>query len=293
MAATIREKGYYHWDGRLVERKRPWFPITRTGIMLAFRKKRFKFVFAGAFVPALVFLAGVYISERLEDFKNMFRGPVEHGFLNIDPKYFMNYLTNDALLFLIIIVLVFAGAGLVADDLRHNSLQLYFSRPLRKRDYLVGKMSVVYFFALIYTLVPGLVIFIFKLIFSGSFKFFLTYPWLPLQIIAYSALVTIFLAFYALLLSATSKNNRYVMIMIFLVYIFSDVLYGILWGVFRSPYMALFSIKGNIKQAGAFIFAQKPPFAFPPLWSFVVLAAVCGLSAIVLDRKIRGVEVIK
>ncbi|MBE0711928.1 MAG: ABC transporter permease subunit, partial [Candidatus Aminicenantes bacterium] len=198
--ATIREKGYSHWDGKLAERRRPWWPITRTGIRLAFRKKAFKFVFAGAFMPSFIALVGLYISERLEDFKAIVRS--NEALININPKYFKTIFTSEGLLFLIILVLSFAGAGLIADDLKHNSLQLYFSRPLGKRDYLLGKMSVVFFFVLILTAVPGLVLFIFKMIFAGSFKFFLEYPWLPLSILGYSALLAVFFAFYVLLLSA-------------------------------------------------------------------------------------------
>jgi len=289
--ATIREKGYSHWDGKLTERRFPWWPITRTGILLAFRKKRFKFVFAGSFVPAVVFLVGLYISERLEDFKAFLQG--SDRLLNIDPNYFKTYFTNDSLLFLIVLVLGFAAAGLIADDLKHNSLQLYFSRPLRKKDYLLGKMSVIFFFVLILTAVPGLVLLIFKLIFVGSFKFFLDYPWLPLSILGYSALLTVFFAFYVLFLSSLSKNTRYVTILVFMIYIFSDILFGILSGIFHEPAMALFSIKANLQQAGAFLFGQKLPFAVPAGWSFLILAGICVLSAAVLNRKIRSVEVIK
>ena len=57
--------------------------------------------------------------------------------------------------------------------------------------------------------------------------------------------------------------------------------------------MALFSIPANLQQAGAFIFGQKLPYAFPAVWSFAVLAGICVLSAVVLNRKIRSVEVIK
>jgi ABC-type transport system involved in multi-copper enzyme maturation permease subunit len=289
--ATIREKGYSHWDGKLTERRFPWWPITRTGILLAFRKKRFKFVFAGSFVPAVVFLVGLYISERLEDFKAFLQG--SDRLLNINPNYFKTYFTNDSLLFLIVLVLGFAAAGLIADDLKHNSLQLYFSRPLRKKDYLLGKMSVIFFFVLILTAVPGLVLLIFKLIFAGSFKFFLDYPWLPLSILGYSALLTVFFAFYVLFLSSLSKNTRYVTILVFMIYIFSDILFGILSGIFHEPAMALFSIKANLQQAGAFLFGQKLPFAVPAGWSFLILAGICVLSAAVLNRKIRSVEVIK
>jgi ABC-type transport system involved in multi-copper enzyme maturation permease subunit len=289
--ATIREKGYTHWDGKLTERRFPWWPITRTGIQLAFRKKRFKFVFAGAFVPSFAFLASLYASERLEDFKAIVQS--KEALINITPKYFNAYFTLPFFLFLILLVLAFAAAGLIADDLKHNSLQLYFSRPLRKKDYLLGKMSVIFFFVLILTAVPGLVFIIFKLIFAGSFKFFLDYPWLPLSILGYSALLTVFFAFYVLLLSAWSKNTRYIMVLVFGVYLFSIILHGILQSIFKTPFVALVSILANLRQAGAFLFGQKLPFAVPAIWSFAVLAGICILSAVVLNWKTRSVEVIK
>jgi hypothetical protein len=57
--------------------------------------------------------------------------------------------------------------------------------------------------------------------------------------------------------------------------------------------MTLFSISANLQQAGAFLFGQKPPHAVPAVWSFAVLAGICALSAVVLSRKTRSVEVIK
>jgi ABC-type transport system involved in multi-copper enzyme maturation permease subunit len=287
--ATVREKGYYHWEGQLVERRFRWWPITRTGILLAFKRRGFRFLFAGAFLPGVVLLAFIYMSENLESFQAMVRS--SDRLINVTPGSFKLFLTIP--LFLWLLMLVFAGSGLVADDLKHNSLQIYFSRPLRKKDYILGKMAVVIFFILAVTLVPGLLVYIFKLIFAGSFKFFLEYPWLLLSIVGFSAFLAVFFAFYTLLLSGLSKNSRYVMILVFMVYLFSHILYGILQSIFRTPYMALFSIRENIDQVGALVFAQKPAHPVPVLWSCLVLAGICGLSVIVLHRRIRGVEVIR
>jgi ABC-type transport system involved in multi-copper enzyme maturation permease subunit len=289
--ATIRDKGYSHWDGTLRESRFPWWPITRTGILLSFRKKQFKFFFAVSFIPAIAFLVGIYISERLEDFKFMFKGAEK--FITINPAYFKTYFTSDFLLFMMVMILVFAGAGLIADDLKHNALQLYFSRPLGKKDYILGKAAVVFFFILLLTLVPGLLFVIFKLIFAGSFRFLAEYPWLLLSIAGYSVLLTLFFASYTLLLSALSKNRRYVTILIFAIYLFSDILFGILFSIFRSPYVALFSLKGNLQQVGAMIFGQKLPFAFPGYLSFLVLAGICAASAAVLWRRLRSVEEVR
>jgi ABC-type transport system involved in multi-copper enzyme maturation permease subunit len=289
--ATIREKGYTHWDGQLTDRRLPWWPIARTGIQLAFKKKAFRFFFAGAFLPAFFALGGLYVSERLEDFKAIVKS--NQTLLRIDPNYFRTFLTSSSFLFLLLLVLVFAAAGLIADDLKHSSLQLYFSRPIGKKDYLVGKMSVITFFVLVLTALPWLLLVIFKLIFAGNFKFLAQYPWLPLSILGYAVLLAAFFAFFILLLSASSRNTRYVTILVFTIYIFSDVLSGILRSIFKIPAMSLFSIRANLQQAGALFFGQKLPHDVPAVWSLAVLAAICALSAIVLARKIRSVEVIK
>lgn len=288
---TIKEKGYTHWDGELKDGRFPWWPITRFGIKLTFKKKFFKFFFFMTLVPAVVYLVGIYISERLEDFNFMIRESIE--FLQINPAYFKSYFTNEGLLFMIVIVLVFAGAGLISDDLKYNSLQLYFSRPLKKRDYFIGKAAVIVFFLFIVTLIPGLVFIIMKLVFSGSFKFFASYPWLILSVIAYSILVTAFFAFYSLFLSSIGKNRRYVAILIFGLYFFSDIIYEIFYGIFKSPYFSLFSLKINLQQVGAVIFNQKTQYAVSWVYSLLIIIGICILAALVLKKKIRGVEIVK
>lgn len=288
---TVKEKGYAHWTGELEEKRFPWLPITRFGIRSTFKKKFFKFFFFASLVPALVFLVGIYISERLEDFRFMIKGPDQ--ILNIDPTYFNIYFTGGFLLFMMVMILIFCGAGLVSDDLKHNSLQLYFSRPLKKSHYFVGKASVVFFFLFMLTLVPGLVFIIMKLIFSGSFKFISSYPLLPFSVIGYSLIVTGFFSLYTLLLSSLSKNRRYVAILIFSVYIFSDILFGIFYGIFRNQYFALLSIKANLQQLGAFMFDQKLPYSPPWFYSLMIIMSISFLAAIYLKRKVRGVEIIK
>ena len=287
----IRDRGYFHWDGAFVDRRWPWWPITRQGLRLAFKMKLFKFFFASSILPAVVFLAGVYISERLEDFKAMVQA--RSSLLTVNPAFFKTYYSIDFLLLMIVLLMLFSGAGLIADDAKHNALQLYFSRPIRKRDYFTGKAGVLWFFLLLLTLVPGLLFIVFKLIFSGSFDLLRSYPWLPLSVLAESLVLTVFFSMYTLLLSSLSSNRRYVSIMIFGVYIFSDILFGIFYSLVHSPYVALVSIKVNIQQVAAFFFRQKPTYAVSWIYSMLILAAITVLSVFVLNRRIKGVTVIR
>jgi len=288
---TIKERGYTHWDGELRDGRFPWWPITRMGIKLTFKRRFFKLFFGLTLMPALVWLVGIYISERLEDFKFMMEG--ETDFLNVNPLYFKTYFTNEFLLFMVVMIMVFSGAGLISDDLRHNALQLYFARPLKKRDYLTGKAAVIFFFLLILTLVPGVVFILFKMIFAGNFQFFVSYPWLILSVVAYSLLLTTFFAFYTLLMSSVGKNRRYVSILIFGVYFFSDIFSAIFREIFRSQYFFLLSIKTNLQQIGAVLFRQRTPFNIPWFYSLLVIVAICLFAAYLLKRKVRGVEIIK
>ena len=216
---------------------------------------------------------------------------------------FLNFVQDQfSPLGLITIRKMFGGAGiyangtmfgLISDDLKHNSLQLYFSRPIKKKDYVLGKASVIAFFLLILTMVPGMVFLILKIIFSGSFQFLAKYPWLPLSVIGYSLFLTTFFTFLVLSISSINKNRRYVAILIFGLYIFSDILFGIFYGIFHSRYFSLLSIKVNLQQVGAVFFGQTPKYDIPWIFSFLILSAVCVLASIVLNRRIKGVEVVK
>jgi len=84
-----------------------------------------------------------------------------------------------------------------------------------------------------------------------------------------------------------------VSILLFLVYIFSNVFFGIFYGIFHNPYFCLLSIPCDIQQVGAALFRERPQYDVPWIYSFLVLAAVGFLSAFVLKKKIRGVEVVK
>ncbi len=288
---TIREKGYHHWDGQLKTSFRPAWPIMRTGIKLAFQKKKFKPLFAASFIPAFTYAAGIYISERLEDFKSM--GGNLEKFLQINPVFFRSYLTLDFIYFMILLLMSVGGAGLIADDFRHKAIQLYFSRPLQKKDYLLGKAGVVSFFVGCLTLVPALILFVLKLLFSGSFRLLLDYPWLILSIILFSAFIMMFFTAFVLLCSSLTTNRNQAVALMFGIYFFSSILSSILFLIFRSPYAYLLSLKINLDQVAAGFFLTKPAHVIPWYLSFVVVMLFCAFSYFLVYKKVKGVEVVK
>jgi len=136
-------------------------------------------------------------------------------------------------------------------------------------------------------------LYILKLLFAGSFAFFLDYPWLILSILACSLLIILFFTAFILLASSLSNNRNYVISIIFGVYFFSEILRGISFAIFRSPLSALFSISANLKQIAAGFFQVKPPYNYPWYLSFLLVSLFCFLAYLIVKHKVRGVEVIK
>ena len=57
--------------------------------------------------------------------------------------------------FFVFLITIYVGAGLIANDRRANALQIYLSKPLMRTEYIAGKAAVLFFFLLLVTWVPG------------------------------------------------------------------------------------------------------------------------------------------
>ncbi|MEQ1728327.1 MAG: hypothetical protein ABL982_08080, partial [Vicinamibacterales bacterium] len=63
-------------------------------------------------------------------------------------------------------------------------------------------------------------------------------------------------------------------------------------GITRDSGMAWLSVPLDLQQIGDAIFRIEPRFAMP-IWSaFLVIALLIALSAAVLERRVRGIEVV-
>ncbi len=279
----IRQKGYRHWQGEFTPSRRHWLPITRNGIRSVFKKKYAKLVFSLCASTFFVFLAAVYASTKpeLKILGELVR------LLKSDAELFKTFYSNGFLTFMLVILSVFSGADLVAADLRSKAFPLYFARPLSRLDYLAGKFAVILFYLLAFTLVPGILLLLFKMLFSGSLT---VAPGVLLAIVAFPLVESLCLASLTLALSTLSPNVKFVQIAIFLVYIFSNNLAQILKAIFKSDYAFLVSLPGNIRQLGAFLFGVPPAYGFPAWLSLLLPLALTALSLWLLTWRIKKAE---
>jgi hypothetical protein len=89
-----------------------------------------------------------------------------------------------------------------------------------------------------------------------------------------------------------SKSARYVAVMYTGVIFFTQAMYAVLTAITGSTRVAWISITANLDVVSDAVFRQPPRYETPVLVSVLVLAGLVVLSISVLDRQVRGVEVV-
>jgi len=207
--------------------------------------------------------------------------------LKSDADLFKTFYSNNFLTFMLVILSIFSGADLISSDLKFKAFPLYFARPLSRSDYLMGKFSVVLFYLLLFTIVPGILLLLAKMLFTGSLA---VSPLLLLALLVFPLLESVFLASLTLALSILSANTKFIQIAIFLVYMFSDSLAQILKSIFKSDYFLMVSLQRNIDQLASFLFRLTPRFAYPAWLAILPPVAVSLLAIGLLSWRIKKAE---
>lgn len=279
----IRESGYYAWEGEIVERKFRWTPIFVQGIIKVFRKKWAKLLFSFLIAPLIVFMAAIWFSTKPE--AKMLGDLVK--MIPSDARLFNVFYTNGYLNFFLIILCLFGGVDLVSGDLKYNSFSLYFSRPLKRWDYIWGKVSILVFYLLLFTLGPGIVLMLAKILFSGklsiSFSVFVA-------AVLYPVVISLFMGSLTVMLSSLTANRRLVYIFFISFYAVSEILGEEISRAANNDYFNLFSIEKNFEQLSAWLFRVKPVFDSPGWLSAMVLLGCCGLFLGVINLRLKRRE---
>jgi hypothetical protein len=141
-------------------------------------------------------------------------------------------------------------------------------------------------------MLPALLLVAMQVILSGSLEFVRASPVVVPAVILASLIRVLVAAFTMLALSSLSKSARYVAVLYAGVIFFSEAMYGVLRLVTGSTRVAWVSVTGNFSVVTDAIFQQSPRYETPIVVSVVVLAGLIALSVSVLERRVRGVEVV-
>jgi ABC-type transport system involved in multi-copper enzyme maturation permease subunit len=194
--------------------------------------------------------------------------------------------------FFVFVVTIYVGAGLIANDRRANALQIYLSKPLLRSEYIAGKAAVLFVFLSFVTWVPALLLLLLQVLFAGNFTFLKNNLFLFPAITVAGLLQVLVATFTILALSSLSKSARYVGILYAGAIFFTAAVYGVMYAITGNSSLSWLSLGSSLAQVMDVIFRITPRYTTPWLVSLTVLVGLVVLSISVLERRVRGVEVV-
>lgn len=276
----IHDQGYRRYGGDRARTGAAWMVIARAGIRTFFEKKMFLALLLVAWIPFVVRAVQIFLAANVP----------QAQFLAPTAETFRQFLDQQEIW--VFFVTVYVGAGLIANDRRANALQIYLSKPLTRAEYVFGKLAILMTFLLFVTWLPAIVLLIVQIAFAGNFTFFRNNAFLFPAITVFCALEVVVVSSAMLALSSLSKSSRYVGILYAAVIFFSSAMYGVLTAVTRSSALSWISFSASLAQVGNVIFRQPLKYDTPWLVSLLVIVALVVLSAVILERRVRGIEVV-
>ena len=278
--SPIHDQSYRHYGGGRALPGRSWMVIAGAGIRSFLRKRTFMGLMLFALAPFVVRAVQFWISSAYP----------QAAVLTPSAETFRQFLEQQD--FFVFVITVYVGAGLIANDRRANALQIYLSKPLMRTEYIAGKLAVLFTFLCLVTLVPALLLVLLKVVFDGNFTFVSKNLFIVPAIIVGSLLQVLLASFTMLALSSLSKSARYVGILYVGITFFTSAMFGVLYAITGTSRVSWISIGANVTQVVDFIFRLKPRYATPWQVSLLVIVGLIALSISILERRVRGVEVV-
>ena len=285
----IHTQDYRHWDGTLQPKNyKRWWTIAKAELKLLAQRKIVRLIVA---IPPVIY---ILVHAILIYMFNYLDG-TPFPFDEIDEGFFQKFLFRThpfPSVFLLALVVVFGGSGLISNDLKYNALSLYLSKPISWVDYLIGKFIAIGVLLASMTLVPGLLLFLEHALLS-DFSFFLENFWLIFSIIIYSLVVTTVTSLLMLTFSSLTKNLRFATIGFCAVWFGLPVIQFLLEQVLRTSTVAIVSVWVNLELFGEVLFGLNPSYNIPLTLTLLVLTALTASCILVLRHRIRAVEIVK
>jgi ABC-2 type transport system permease protein len=278
----VYDQGYRRYEAREPLHQIRFWPITREALRMVLSKRAFLGLLAVSFVPLLWYVGRIYLVTRVPDIGQV---------LPSDARMFGEFL-NIQVGFTILLS-IFGASGLIANDLRTGAILVYLSRPLTRRDYVLGKLGVPLSLCLAVTLVPGLVLYAVALALAPDQFLKWELAWIGPAVVLQALVVSLFVSLLVLAVSALSRSARVAGLGFFGLVFGLEMVRLILQHGFGRREAMVVSPVADMRSLAVSLFGLASrelamPWAIP---AAILLAVALGCLAILRSR-VRAVEIV-
>lgn len=283
---AVYQQTYRPYHGTLTPARRRWTTVYAAAQRGIFQSKLLLGFFVVCYLIPLLALISIYVAYH-PAFQRAVGLP---RFFAINRSFFLTFTHYQC--FMAFLFTVFAAPGLIAPDLANGGLALYLARPLKRAEYLAGKIGVLWVLLSALTWVPGLLLYGVAIDMGGA-AWWQANGWLAWSIVAACAVWIVVWSLLALAVSAWVKWRVVAGAVLLGIYFFGAGLAQVINLVLGTQYGNLLDLMELHLIAWSGLFrAEAPPLGlFTSAW--VVLAGLCVASLVLILRKVRPLEVVK
>ena len=280
---AIHEQNYVRYDGPIREGG-AWRVIAWTGFKTYWSFLRTKLVLLFLWLAPLFFMGMALLEYAL-------RGQLAavQGAEVPSAGYVTFYLQVQV--FSLAILLMASGCGVISEDLRYRTFQLYFSKPIQRADYAVGKFLSLVMLGSLITIVPGTLLALLRAAFYIRSEFFKPVLEQMAMGLGLSAVYTLILCAIVAGLSSTTARTGYVVLSWIGVLLVPLILSGIVAiATGDTDLAALWSLTGNMLVVSEMVLVPDHAFEGPAWVAPLVLALATAAGVAALARRISRLE---
>lgn len=285
---AVYKRTYTNYAGSFTDPRTRFLVLPRYSYERLFQNR----FLTGFLVACLFFPLGcigyIYLVNNISVFAK-FGIPVPN-FLKINGDFFLFFMSWQGAMAYILTALI--GPNLIAPDLANNALPTYFSRPFSRAEYVVGKISVLFFLLSLITWLPGVMLFLIQSSQAGWDWTAANWYILRAIILGFGTWILL-LSLLSVAMSAWVKWKVVAGALILGIFVIGAGLAGIINSILRTDVGSVVDLSRIMYTIWADQFGLEVTTGLDPFEAWLAFLAVAVVCLLMLERKIRPKEIVK
>lgn len=287
----VYSKSYREYEGHAAAPGRRWRVMVGQELRILFSSRLFVSLLIAGLIMFLMRLFQVVLYNMVSSSANANLYALMRSVtaLQVDTAMFFDFLRMQSSV--VFLACLYAGAGMICNDAQDNLLDVYFSKPLRRGDYIAGKVFALCTVGMMLTGIPALfLLLVHNLTAPGWATITDTYSMLW-AIPLFSLALVLPVALAVLASSSVMRSERYAAVAIFMLVAGNVTLGTVLPGVIGDKSYHILAFPLAVNRLGEVLFQQRRPlFDIHWFWALAYVIAVCLVSYWLLARRVRRAE---
>jgi ABC-2 type transport system permease protein len=287
---AVYKRGYNRYRGSVQGRWARMMVLPRFAWRRLFQQRLVVLLLVASMIWPIICATFLYMGNNLDLLKGMQLGEGFMGFIRGNNTFFLYFMNVQAVFTVFLAALT--GPGCIAPDLANNALPLYFSRPITRTEYALGRLVTLMGLLSIVTWIPGLILF-------GMQAAMAEASWFSENWHIGTALLCGFLLWILLVSLVAMTGSAYVKMkavaggLVFGFFFLLAGAAGVINLVFNDQWGNVINPTWTARRIWHALLGTDPPAGPGALLCFIILAAGIVLLSLILRHKLRPVEVIR